>query len=59
MDSPGLQFAKLTFDKLLARGKVNESDREGFYLGVATGIGWANDRLSRRFVTVQQLEKQS
>lgn len=55
--SAATQFAQLTFDRLLAEGKVKESQREAFYLGVASGIGWSNERLDRHFVTTRQLEK--
>ena len=53
--SAATQFAQLTFDKLLAAGKVEESQREAFYLGAAAGIGWARERLGQRFVTTSQL----
>lgn len=53
--SAATQFAQLTFNELLGAGKVEESQREAFYLGVASGIGWANESIGRRFVTTSQL----
>lgn len=54
--SAGVQLAELMFNKLLAQGKVSESERGSFYLGFAAGIGWANEQIDRRFVTIKQLE---
>lgn len=53
----GVQFAELTFDRLLGEGKVSEDQRTTFYLGVAAGLGVASERLSRRFPASLKLEK--
>lgn len=54
----GVEFARLSFDELFAKGRVSESQRNAYYLGVAAGIGLANERLSPHSTAAKQLKSQ-